>query len=148
MKANGISEFESRVSRADGCFIWQGAVSSSGYGVFRYQRKLWHVHRLSWLFYRGADPGESQVLHLCDVRTCVNPAHLYLGDHADNMRDMATRGRAAAGSRNGNSKLTLAAVTAIRNDQRGSVEIAREYGVTKEQVWNIRTGKQWRQANG
>src|SRR5947199_536257 len=41
-----------------------------------------------------------QVLHRCDIRQCVRPGHLFLGTHADNMNDMAQKGRAASGERN------------------------------------------------
>lgn len=148
MKLNSLREFEACFPKGSGCWIWEKSVRSSGYGAFRYQNKNWNAHRLAWFFYRGSDPGEKQVLHHCDVRACVNPEHLYLGDHADNMRDMAVRQRAAKGSGNGNSKLSLEAVKKIIKDARGLTEIALEYGITKEQVWNIRTGRQWRHAHG
>ena len=54
------------------------------------------------------------IRHTCDQPRCVNPWHLQTGSHADNMADMTTRGRQAAGQRNGRSRLTVEDVRAIR----------------------------------
>lgn len=149
MTPNSIARFERYfIKEAAACWLWQGAHNASGYGYFYYLRKLQPAHRVAWMLYKDRDPGELFVLHRCDVRDCVNPKHLFLGDHNDNMRDMAQKSRAAKGDDNGNSKLSSEAAEAIRKDSRGSGVIAREHGITREQVWNIRTGRQRKHANG
>jgi hypothetical protein len=76
-----------------GCWVWIGAVHKTGYGHVHRDRKLWKVHRLSWIHYVGPIPEGADVLHKCDLRPCINPDHLYLGNDLDNARDREQRGR-------------------------------------------------------
>ena len=82
---------------ASGCWLWTGAINSSGYGSFAIREggrpKTDNAARISWKLYRGAIPEGSHVLHACDVRRCVNPDHLFLGTNQDNTRDKAIKGR-------------------------------------------------------
>lgn len=78
---------------ASGCWVWQGATTSTGYGVFWLDGKQERAHRAAWLLHRGSIPEGRHVLHTCDVRACVNPDHLYLGDDLDNARDRDQRRR-------------------------------------------------------
>jgi len=81
-----------------GCWLWLGRVDpDSGYGQFSLNDRITRAHRAAWLLYRGDIPAGRLVLHRCDVRCCVNPNHLFLGSHKDNMRDCITKGRFRAG---------------------------------------------------
>lgn len=104
-----------RVNQASGCWEWVASTVRRGYGVFRLSSDR-HVsaHRASWEIFNGPIPAGLFVCHHCDNRKCVNPSHLYLGNHDENMRDARLRGRMARGSRNGNSALTEAQVLRIR----------------------------------
>lgn len=82
---------------ADGCWMWTGNREKKGYGHFTIGQKVVKAHRFSWLTQRGEIPEGLLVLHRCDVRACVNPAHLWLGTNGDNMADMRQKGRAASG---------------------------------------------------
>ena len=70
----------------DECWLYPNA-RKDGYVVVHGE----YAHRLSWIENRGAIPPDLQVLHKCDVRNCVNPNHLYLGDQSRNMCDRIER---------------------------------------------------------
>ena len=74
-----------------GCWIWMGQLNHNGYGRREVKGRRLRAHRVAF----GLDkiPKGMMVLHKCDVRCCVNPDHLYIGDNSTNMRDMIRRGR-------------------------------------------------------
>jgi hypothetical protein len=76
------------------CIEWKGA-RINGYGVKKVGGKQRRVHRLTWEEVHGPIPDGMFVLHHCDNPACYNVTHLFLGDHRENMRDMAEKGRAA-----------------------------------------------------
>ena len=76
------------------CWIWQGSTMNSGYGRTRgLDGKDASAHRLSYQLFCGDIPKDMCVLHKCDVKTCVNPMHLFLGTKKDNAIDMVQKGR-------------------------------------------------------
>lgn len=96
--------FWSRVKKTDNCWIWIGDKTPEGYGRLRVCGKSVLTHRYSYELHHGPIPEDKFVLHSCpegDRPDCVNPEHLRLGTHIDNMRDMRERGRAATGIRHG-----------------------------------------------
>lgn len=90
------SSFWARASRTDGCWIWLWLVDRKGYGRVRYQGRQTKAHRLAYELAVGPIPDGAFVLHSCDNPSCVNPCHLSLGDHAENMRHRAERRRHAS----------------------------------------------------
>ena len=85
-----------------GCWLWVASIfGNTGYGLFNLVRdgrkSADNAHRVSWEIFRGEIPKGAYVLHRCDVRTCVNPDHLFIGSHQDNMTDCARKGRARSG---------------------------------------------------
>lgn len=76
------------------CWVWQGAKTTAGYGVIRINYILKYAHRLTWMLHYKSDiPKKGQICHTCDNPPCCNPAHLFLGSQADNMKDAANKGR-------------------------------------------------------
>ncbi len=86
-----------------GCWLWTKYTLSAGYGLSSHQQKSWLAHRLSYAAY-FEDPGGLFVCHKCDTPSCVNPNHLFLGTHQENMDDAAVKGRMPCGNRNGSRK--------------------------------------------
>lgn len=85
--------FWSKVQKTDGCWEWQGGRFNFGYGRAWDGERQVLAHRLAFALTSGAIPDGLHVLHKCDVPLCVNPAHLFLGTHADNMADKCAKGR-------------------------------------------------------
>lgn len=130
-----------------GCLVWMGPSSKrTGYGHMALKGKAKMPHRVAWEVAFGPIPDGKMVLHRCDIRTCVNPAHLFLGTHKENMRDMAAKGRAASGDRSWAAKLSAKEVNEIRGSLLSQSQLAADYGVCQATISNIKTMKNWRNA--
>lgn len=129
-----------------GCWLWVGHVHhATDYGWFCISRKPHKAHRVSWMLYRGLINGGLHVCHKCDVQSCVNPDHLFLGTHAENMADMARKGR-AAGSLPGtahNARVSPSDVILIRRSPEPVKVLAKRYGITTASIHNIQNLKTW-----
>jgi hypothetical protein len=84
------------------------------------------------------------VCHKCDVRSCVNPDHLFLGTSQDNYADAAAKGRNTRGTKHGCARLTEEQVIAIRASSETQVDIARRYGVRQAHVSRILLRQSWK----
>lgn len=87
------------VNEKTGCWEWIGAKSKRGYGTVGGKspdgvRKVFIAPRYFYRHFVGPIPDGLLVLHRCDNPPCVNPGHLFLGTHSDNMQDMIRKGRA------------------------------------------------------
>ena len=126
----------SNIKKVGECWEWQGS-TNQGYGRIGYEGK-WHLtHRLSWKVAKGDIPEGKFVCHHCDNPKCIRPAHLFLGTHDDNMRDMAEKGRGRKGG------IPDEQVRAIRKDPRTQQVISDEYGITQQTISDIKTGKSY-----
>lgn len=152
MKLSPPEKFLAKVCRdaASGCWLWQGMVRPDGYGAARHNGKEHGAHRVAWMLFRGKIRTGIVVCHKCDVRACVNPEHLFLGTAAENVRDMAEKGRCPRGEKHGSARLTAEQVTRIKTmlaeDRMYMTEIAREFGVSPTTIRAIKVGKTWKDA--
>jgi hypothetical protein len=132
-----------------GCWLWTGAMTwGNGYGNIGYRGRAHGAHRASYETFVGPIPPGLCVCHRCDVRACVNPAHLFLGDHKANMADMRQKGRHArlSGSRAPGAILHEANITPIRRliaDDFSNREIGFWFGVSPDVINAIRAGRSW-----
>jgi hypothetical protein len=95
--------FWAKVQKTDTCWLWTAATTTPMkrsphilYGLIGLgSRKAGTIraHKLSYIWAKGPIPEGQVVRHTCDNTLCVRPSHLILGTQADNVRDMAERGR-------------------------------------------------------
>lgn len=131
----------------NGCWNWKGTFSPNGYGTITLDGKTKMVHRVSYEFHSGERiPDGLMVCHRCDNRGCINPEHLYLGTHNDNMRDMANSD-VMKGEANPKSILTQSQVIEIKQMIKGRKvvyrKIAETYGVSRQAIKDIASGRTW-----
>lgn len=147
--------FWAGVEKSSGCWVWTGTkVGRDGrhlYGTVTFQRRTYRAHRLSWMLHFGEVPSGMFVCHKCDNPPCVRPDHLFLGTNADNMADMAAKGRAHRnlGPLNVKSKLTPRDVQYIRrtyvrgSSTAGAPALAAELGVSSSSVFHVLNRKNY-----
>jgi hypothetical protein len=136
------------------CWPWTGnRIPPWGYGQLeirglgRSGRKAMRAHRLSYELHYGPIPADLFVLHACDNPPCVNPHHLFLGNAKRNAHDMMMKGRhttaGAKGTAHGLAKLDDEKVRLIRSSPLGCLNMARQLGVSKKTVLDVRAGRTW-----
>jgi hypothetical protein len=146
-----IERFWAKVAIADkdSCWEWQAGKDKDGYGRFkigsRVTAKQLLAHRVASSLAAGAATEDPPVVrHTCDNPACCNPAHLQGGTHAENMRDMVTRGRSARSF--GHAKLDWEVIDAIRASSLTGAEWSRRLGTSKGNISDIRNGKTWKES--
>lgn len=75
------------------CWEWEAGKDKNGYGRIWYNNKNQTAHTVAYSVFVGEIPNGLHVRHSCDNPSCINPDHLILGTHAENMKDKTTRRR-------------------------------------------------------
>lgn len=136
-----VARFWRYVRRTPTCWLWTGSTTGQlDHGQFhigRHAGRLYneYAHRVSWMIAFGGIPSSLQVNHHCDVPTCVNPEHLYLGTQGDNVRDGIRRERYPKFRQH--RKMSPAQVEecrALRTQGWELIPLADRYGVSKAYV--------------
>jgi len=150
MTPRHIVMFEQKFTKSDGCWLWEANKLPSGYGMFRVQNTMQKAHRIAYQTYIGSFDRSLHVLHTCDVRNCVNPAHLFLGTNADNVKDKMSKDRQQrlAGELNGRAILTETSVKLMRKQWASGLftqgQIAAQHGCKLGTVSGIVNRTAWK----
>lgn len=83
----------------NGCWLWSGAKYRNGYGWLKVFGRVYSAHRYSYELHNGPIPEGMEILHSCDNKNCINPSHLRIGTHAENMREASERGLFPSGEK-------------------------------------------------
>lgn len=129
-----------------GCWLWMGAVTrNDSYGTISFDGRQWKAHRLAFKLTYGPIPDGLYVCHRCDNPACVNPEHLFLGTHLDNMkdRDHKQRRRAPRGELNSSAKLADKLIEEVRSAAGTQTAIAERFGIHQTTVSQIKLRKTW-----
>jgi len=131
-----------------GCWIWNGTKDKDGYGRSFFNYTPYLANRLSYELFKGTIPKGLFVCHECDNPSCVNPEHLFLGTHQDNMDDMVAKGRSPKqrGEAASTHVLTEKQAQYILDfhHYHGSLTmLAKKFGVDISTVFYVKSGKSW-----
>jgi hypothetical protein len=131
------------------CWFWLGSINRLGYGTFHCEGEN-KAHRAVYRIFNGPIAEGMKVMHTCDTRNCVNPAHLVVGTQADNVADMVAKGRGKSGDvrgeKNPMAKATPEVVEAIRTAVGAGgkqIEMARKFGLSPMTVSRIVRKESW-----
>lgn len=160
-----IDKLLANVQAEGDCIVWCGSADRRGRGRIRWNKKMWLAHRAVWVALNGPIKHGAMLCHHCDVAGCVNPDHMYEGDHQSNMRDMKNRKRYwqarepervselaketfsaqthTRGEGNPKNKLTSDQVDEIRSSGAGTKDLSSKYGVHRTTIQRIRNGALW-----
>ena len=136
--------FEKFVQKEEYCWVWLGSKKgriNMDYGNFTFRGKGMMAHRASYNIYKGEIPDGVLVLHKCDVPSCVNPDHLWLGSYLDNQRDKMAKGRGTC------EKLSPEKVSMIKGLLRMGVlgtRICNDFGISRTTLCSIKKGRTWK----
>lgn len=128
-----------------GCWLWAASTKSWGYGQIgqRIGRPL-AAHRVSYEYFKGPIPDGIHVCHKCDIPACVNPDHLFLGTHKDNMQDAVNKRKKHKKiiMKDKEARLSPSAKQSIYRSPERPARLAKRFGISKKCVYEIRNDHQ------
>jgi len=145
-KEKFLSIYHSIVPDDNGCLMWPLSVLADGYGAVNIDGKSRRAHRYSYSIFRGPIGPGLCACHHCDVKLCINPAHLFLGTALKNNRDCMKKGRHTPGVKNAQCKLTEKQVLAIREMAKENYHrvVAKKFNISRRHVTQIVSRVRWR----
>ena len=126
-----------QINDTTACHEWTATINNAtGYGNFQHEGCSVTAHRWIYQHVHQIKLTRKQfVCHTCDNRRCVNPNHLFLGSHADNMRDMAEKGHTTPGRKE--RSLSSSAIVDIRSSRLPKIQMAKKYNVDVQRIYKI-----------
>ncbi len=135
------------VGGQDTCWTWLVSTKQGGYGkIMGDDGRFYLAHRVAYELLIGIIPSGMLLCHRCDNPSCVNPAHMFIGTQADNLKDMRSKGRGnpPCGTRHPRARLTEQLVTQIRSDFRSHRQLAKALGISKSAIGMAKAGPTWK----
>lgn len=130
---------------SNGCFICTSHYKNSdGYPNAKIRGKTRIISRFIFEECFGEIPEGMVVRHKCDNPSCINPEHLELGTHKQNVNDRVQRNRSAHGESHGRAKLTEKDVVSIRNSRLPIIELSKKYSVDPKTIRLVKERKIWK----
>jgi len=129
-----------------GCWIWTGHTRNN-YGLYSHNGKTISAHRTSFILFKSDFDRSLDVCHSCDNPWCVNPDHLFLGTHKQNMDDRDKKGRVSSGFRHYKSTFTPAQISAIKDAHEmgfSNASIGRYFNRHRTTIWDIVNNQTWK----
>jgi len=136
----------------NGCWKWQGSLSKWGYGDVRIgpvsNKRHVNAHRAAWLYFNESIPSGLFVCHKCDVRSCCNPDHLFLGTAKQNQQDMIKKNRKnvlkgdACPYSKRNEKTVIEIIQMLASGA-NCAEVGRRFNIDRRQISDIKRGRRW-----
>jgi hypothetical protein len=135
----------------NGCWLWTRG-RSKGYGTFFSEGKQLLAHRASYEYSVGPIPAGMHVCHRCDTPACINPDHLWLGSHHENMTDKTRKNRGRTGpTAKAGVKFTDDHIIEMRKayvaGERAAI-IAERFGMKRSAINDIVNGRSWKHLLG
>lgn len=130
------------------CHVFTGAKDQCGYGRISNGTKLVRLHREVYKREHGEIPLGMVVMHACDNRACINPAHLSVGTQSDNINDMDAKNRRVTriGSERSTAKIDEQKALEIKKRiaaKETAPQISKDYGVSEALIYAIKQGRVW-----
>ncbi len=124
-----MERFWNKVYKTDTCWLWTAAKDKDGYGFFKVNQVMTKAHRMAYELAFGNFDKALFVCHSCDIPSCVNPKHLFLGTITDNNRDCTAKGH-----NKGHTRHSVEIIHAIRSASGSISLISDTYGVSKKRI--------------
>ncbi len=139
-----------RIDSRTGCWICTSHVPAThGYPMGYHNGQQTTLHRKIYIQHTGRDlPSDVFVIHSCDNKMCINPAHLREGTAADNSHDAVIRDRVTYGENHHRAVLTDEAAIQIASSRQPVRLLAERYNVSRGAIYKIKNGVTWRRATG
>lgn len=139
--------FTDRSAGPNACWPWRGHCSPNRYGMITLDDgSKGSAHRYAYDAFNAPIPKGMLVLHRCDNKVCVNPAHLELGNNSDNLSDASARGLLPRGSRHHFAQLSEVDIPLIRaalESGESESSVASRFNVSRGAISHIRRGDSW-----